>query len=107
VLLENPTLGGGSDKWDRSPSADDLGANNGHTGDLACNSQSPDPQEAVVSATVISIVELDCDIAVAVLALGVARRSWERCPSGENAALVDQAEGSVDRLLEQRFAARQ
>ena len=60
-----------------------------------------------MSVSVISIEELDCDISIAFLALGVARRSWGRCPSTENAALVDGAEASVNRLLEQRFAAQQ
>jgi hypothetical protein len=43
---------------------------------------------------------------VAYIALGVARTSYTRCPSAENARLVDEAEGDVDRLLDERLAAQ-
>jgi hypothetical protein len=58
-----------------------------------------------MSPTETSLDQLDCDISVAYIALGVARGSWARCPSGENAELVDEAEASVNRLLDERFAA--
>jgi hypothetical protein len=65
-----------------------------------------DRQEAVMSPTVTSLDQLDYDISVAYIALGVARSSYTRCPSAENARLVDEAEGAVDRLLDDRFAAQ-
>jgi hypothetical protein len=63
-----------------------------------------DRQEVVMSPTVSSFDQLDYDISVAYIALGVARSSFDRCPSAENAAAVDEAEGSVNRLLDERFA---
>lgn len=60
-----------------------------------------------MTRTVTSIEALDLEIAVAYIALGVARSSWGRCPSAENASAVDEAEGCVNRLLEERFAAQQ
>jgi hypothetical protein len=60
-----------------------------------------------MSPTVTTLDQLDSDISVAYIALGVARRSWDRCPSGENAEAVDAAERCVDRLLDQRLAAQQ
>jgi hypothetical protein len=60
-----------------------------------------------MSPTVTSLDQLDYDISVAYIALGVARGSYDRCPSGENAEAVDNAERSVDRLLDARFAAQQ
>ncbi|PWW21102.1 hypothetical protein JD79_00230 [Geodermatophilus normandii] len=60
-----------------------------------------------MSPTVSSFDQLDYDISVAYIALGVARSSFDRCPSGENAAAVAEAEGCVNRLLEERFAAQQ
>ncbi len=60
-----------------------------------------------MSPTVASLDQLDYDISVAYIALGVARSSWDRCPSGENALAVDEAEGCVNRLLDERFAAQQ
>jgi hypothetical protein len=57
--------------------------------------------------TVTSLDQLDLDVSVAYIALGVARSSWNRCPSGENAEAVDAAERCVDRLLDERFAAQQ
>ena len=59
-----------------------------------------------MSPTVSSFDQLDYDISVAYIALGVARSSFDRCPSAENAAAVDEAEGCVNRLLEERFAAQ-
>ena len=59
-----------------------------------------------MSLTVTSLDQLDYDISVAYIALGVARSSWDRCPSAENARVVDEAESRVDRLLDERFAAQ-
>ena len=58
-----------------------------------------------MSATLTSIDEIDLGISVAYLALNGARESFERCPSGENQRLVDDAAAEVDRLLDQRLAA--
>ena len=60
-----------------------------------------------MSPTVTTLDQLDCDISVAYIALGVARSSWDRCPSAENAHAVDEAEGCLNRLLDERFAAQQ
>jgi hypothetical protein len=60
-----------------------------------------------MSPTVVSLDQLDHDIAVAYIALGVARSSWDRCPSAENAHAVDEAESCVNRLLDDRFTAQQ
>jgi hypothetical protein len=60
-----------------------------------------------MSPTVTTIDQLDCEIAVAFIALGVARHSFDRCPSAENAEAVGAAEASVDRLLDQRYSAQQ
>lgn len=60
-----------------------------------------------MSPTATTLEQLDCDISIAYVALGAARRSWHRCPSPENQRLVDEAEGSVNRLLDERFAALQ
>ena len=59
-----------------------------------------------MSQTVTSLDQLDYDISVAYIALGVARGTWQRCPSGENAHAVDEAEGCVNRLLDERFEAQ-
>jgi len=60
-----------------------------------------------MSPTVTSIDQLDYDISVAYIALGVARSSRDRCPNAENESAVDAAEACVDRLLDERFAAQQ
>ena len=59
-----------------------------------------------MSPTVVSLDQLDHDIAVAYIALGVARTSWERCPSAANDRVVDEAESCVNRLLDERLEAR-
>jgi hypothetical protein len=59
-----------------------------------------------MSPSVTSLDQIDYDISVAYIALGVARSSFDRCPSAENARVVDDAESSVNRLLEERFAAQ-
>ena len=60
-----------------------------------------------MSPTVTSLDQLDYDISVAYIALGVARGSFDRCPSTDNARSVDTAEACVNRLLDERFAAQQ
>ena len=59
-----------------------------------------------MSPTVTSLDQIDFDISVAYIALGVARSSWGRCPSAENARAVDAAESRVNHLLDERFAAQ-
>ena len=59
-----------------------------------------------MSPTVTSFEQIDCDISVAYIALGVARAGYSRCPSAENARLVDDAVRALDRLLDERFAAQ-
>jgi hypothetical protein len=66
-----------------------------------------DRQEVVMSPTVASLDQLDSDISVAYIVLGVARSAWDRCPSAENARAVDEAEDCVNRLLDERFTAQQ
>jgi hypothetical protein len=56
--------------------------------------------------TTTSLDRVDLDLSVASIALGVARSSWDRCPSAENACAVADAEACVDRLLDERLAAR-
>ncbi len=60
-----------------------------------------------MSPTVFPLEQLDCDISVAFVALGIARRTFDRCPSAENEAAVDEAAACLDRLLDERFAAQQ
>jgi hypothetical protein len=62
-------------------------------------------QEVAMSTTVVPLDELDLDISVAFVALGVARASYDRCPSGENERLVVRAEAEMNRLLDARSAA--
>jgi hypothetical protein len=66
-----------------------------------------DRQEVVMSPTVTSIDQIDLEIAVAYIALGSARHAFERCPSGENARVVDSAENSLNDLLDARLIAQQ
>jgi hypothetical protein len=56
-----------------------------------------------MSPTVTTIDQIDHEISLAFAALGVARGSYTHCPSAENARLVDEAEGAVDRLLDERL----
>ena len=51
-----------------------------------------------------STEEIDLAIAVAAVAVGVARHAESRCPSGENAQRVADAVAAVDALLDQRLA---
>ena len=59
-----------------------------------------------MSPTVTTLDQLDYDFSVAFIALGVARSSWDRCPSAENARAVGEAEGSMNRLLDERLVAQ-
>ena len=57
-----------------------------------------------MSPTITSVDEIDLDISVAYIALGVARTSFARCPSAENERRVAEAVADVDRLLDARLA---
>ena len=59
-----------------------------------------------MSPTGISLDQIDLDIALAFIALGVARSTHLRCPSPENAVAVEHAECAVDGLLDARLIAR-
>jgi hypothetical protein len=58
-----------------------------------------------MTTTITSLDQIDLDISVAYIALGSARTAFERCPSGENAHVVDAAESSLNALLDARLAA--
>jgi alpha-D-ribose 1-methylphosphonate 5-triphosphate synthase subunit PhnG len=58
-----------------------------------------------VTRTVTSFDMLDLEIAVASIALGVARSAWDHCPSGENDRRVAEAAAVVDALLDERLDA--
>ena len=58
------------------------------------------------TSTLASTDEVDADLAMAGIALAEARRCYVRCPSAENAGVVDRAVAAVDRLLDQRIALR-
>ncbi|RBY80599.1 hypothetical protein DQ238_08465 [Geodermatophilus sp. TF02-6] len=58
-----------------------------------------------MTRTVTRIETLDLEIAVAYIALGVARSAETRCPSAENTRRVAEAEADVDALLDQRLDA--
>jgi hypothetical protein len=97
------TLGAGGDSWDGSASADDLGDEEPSYLRDTVRPADADRQEVAMSPPVTSLDELDYDISIAYLALGVARGSFDRCPSAENERAVDEAESSVNRLLDARF----
>ena len=59
-----------------------------------------------MSPTITSLDEIDLEVSVAFVALGVARSAFMRCPSGENQRAVDDAENAVNRLLDARLAAQ-
>jgi len=54
--------------------------------------------------SITCIENLDLEISVAYLTLGVVREVWTRCPVAENQVHVDEAEAEVNRLLDRRFA---
>jgi hypothetical protein len=58
-----------------------------------------------VSPSIVTLDQLDLEIALAHVAVGAARRMRTRCPSAENDQRVDDAVAEVDRLLDQRLAA--
>jgi hypothetical protein len=90
--------------WDGSASGDDRAAEFRSYLRPTVQGTDTDRQEAVMGPTVTSLDQIDYDISVAYIALGVARSSWDRCPSAENARVVDEAESCVDRLLDERLA---
>jgi len=59
-----------------------------------------------MSTSVTSVDQIDLDIALAFVALSGARSVSTRCPTGENARRVDEAEAEVDRLLDLRLVAQ-
>jgi hypothetical protein len=58
-----------------------------------------------MSPTITTIDEIDLDISIAYIALGAARTAFARCPSGENARAVDEAETSLNARLDARLVA--
>ena len=58
-----------------------------------------------MTRTVTSVETLDLEIAVAYIALGVARNASAHSPSAENARRVAEAEADVDALLDRRLTA--
>jgi hypothetical protein len=58
-----------------------------------------------MSTTVSPLERIDADLGLAAVAVGVARGSYGRCPSAENARVLDRAVAAVDRLLDERLAA--
>jgi hypothetical protein len=59
-----------------------------------------------MSTSVTSFDQIDLDISLAQVALSSARGVAVRCPTGENARRVEEAQAAVDRLLDLRFAAQ-
>ena len=62
------------------------------------------PSTDTPSTEALSAEEIDLAIAVAAVAVGVARHAEGRCPSAENAQRVADAVAAVDALLDQRLA---
>jgi hypothetical protein len=62
-------------------------------------------EDVAVNPSSTSIDRIDEVISVAHIALGVARRSFEHCPSAENERRVNEAEADIDRMLDARIAA--
>ncbi len=58
-----------------------------------------------MTMTISPLDRIDADISMASVALGFARAAFARCPSAENARVLDQAVAAVDRLLDERLAA--
>ena len=59
-----------------------------------------------MSPTITTLDEIDLEVSVAFVALGIARSAFTRCPSGENQRAVDDAETAVNQLLDERLAAQ-
>ena len=64
-------------------------------------------KEVAMSPTITSLDQIDLDISIAFIALGAARHAFTRCPSGENAKAVDDAEAALNRRLDARLVAQQ
>ena len=58
-----------------------------------------------MTSTDTNVETLDLEIAIAHIALGVARSAAARSPSAENARRVVEAEADVDALLDERLTA--
>ncbi len=59
-----------------------------------------------MSTSVTSLDQIDLDISIAYIALGAARTAFARCPSGENAQAVDEAESALNAQLDARLVAQ-
>ena len=59
-----------------------------------------------MSPTITTLDEIDLEVSVAFVALGVARSAFTRCPSTDNQRAVDIAENAVNQLLDARLAAQ-
>ncbi len=59
-----------------------------------------------MSTPVVSLDALDLDLALASVALGVAREMWVHCASAANTRRLEEAQAEVDALLDVRSAAR-
>ena len=53
--------------------------------------------------SISALEQLDYDISVAYIALSVARSAFARSPNADAARIVEEAEGAVNRLLDQRL----
>jgi hypothetical protein len=60
-----------------------------------------------MSPSTTTLDELDLEISVAYIALGGARGMFDRSPNAENERRVGAAEAELDRLLDERLAARE
>ena len=58
-----------------------------------------------MTSTDTNVETLDLEIAIAHIALGVARSAAARSPSAENARRVTEAEADVDAVLDERLTA--
>jgi len=56
-----------------------------------------------MSTSVTSLDQIDLEISLAQVALTSARSVMTRCPTGENARRVEEAQAEVDQLLDLRF----
>ena len=56
-----------------------------------------------MSPTVVAVDQLDLDLALAAVALGMARTRFDHCGSAENTRLLQEAQAQVDVLLDERL----
>jgi hypothetical protein len=56
-----------------------------------------------MSPTVVAVDQVDLDLALAAVALGVARTRFEHSGSAENTRLLEEAQAQVDLLLDERL----